>query len=103
MRLQPLGSKLLIAPREKTNHRTEAGIEIVQNELAEGVIIEVSDEFKAFFNPGDVVLYSMGAGNGEYYKGQSCMWIDGRSPDKGGDVWAVCLEDTIIQDKGDDL
>lgn len=89
MTLQPLGSKILISPREKTNHKTEAGIEIIQNELAEGTIIEVSEEYKQFFAIGDVILYSMSAGNGEYYNGKSCMWIDGRSVDRGGDVWAV--------------
>lgn len=93
MRLEPLGSKILIEPREKTNHKTEAGIEIVQNELAEGEVIEVSEEYKQFFAPGDVILYSMSAGNGEYYKGKSCMWIDGRSVSSGGDVWAIIHDD----------
>ena len=93
MRLLPLGSKLLIEPQERKEHKTQAGLEILNAELSEGKVIEVSDDFKEIYKQGDTVLYSRGAGQGEYYQGKTCVWIDGRSINNGGDVWSLCYED----------
>lgn len=93
MKIIPLGSKLLVLPHERKNHKTEGGIEIVQAELLEGEIIEVSDEFSHLYKVGDVVLFSASAGQGEYYNGKNCIWIDGRSTASGGDTWAIISND----------
>lgn len=93
MRIKPLGSKLLIIPQIRKNHKTEAGIEITNEDLSEGVVVEVSDDFKDTISIDDVVIYAANAGQGEYYNGRQCVWIDARSPDKGGDTWAKQIEE----------
>ncbi len=92
MKLKPIGSKLLIEPKEKENFKTEGGIEIVQNELSEGTIIEVSEGFESLYKVGDTILYNADAGKPQPYNGKQCQWIDGRAISGGGDVWAVILK-----------
>lgn len=91
MILKPIGNKLLIEPQEKKNFKTEGGLEVVQSELSEGIIIEVSDEYSGIYEKGNLILYNADAGKPEYYNGKSCQWIDGRSTANGGDVWAIIL------------
>ena len=93
MRLLPMGSKLLIEPQKRKEYKTEAGIDVINSDLSEGKIVEVSDDFKEIYKEGDIVLYSLGAGQGEYYQGKPCVWIDGRSVNNGGDVWSLILND----------
>lgn len=96
MRLIPVGSKLLITKQERKAAVTDNNIEIIQNDLKEGVVVEVSEEFKDLYSIGDIVLYSSGAGQGEYYNGQNCVWIDGRGIKDGGDVWSKVIYDEGI-------
>jgi hypothetical protein len=103
MRLKPFGSKLLVLPQERKNFITEGKIELIENELSEGLVIEVSDVFSDVIKEGDIVCYSAEAGKPQPYNGKSCIWIDARSINEGGDLWFVVVPDKIIQDKGDSL
>lgn len=87
-----MGSKLLLEPQKRKEQKTKSGIDVTNNELNEGIVVEVSDEFKEIYSVGDTVLYSSGAGQGEYYQGKPCVWIDGRPVAEGGDTWAVIIE-----------
>lgn len=93
MKIKPVGSKLIILQKEKTNFKTEGGLEVVENELREGVVVEVSDEFGKLYKKGDIVLFPDGSGISEFYNGQYCRWIDGRSVATGGEIWGIIPEE----------
>lgn len=92
MKFKPLGSKLLILPLEPGNYKTEGNIEIIQNTVAIGEVIEVSEEYEGIIKVGDIVLYSDGAGITEPFCGKGWQWIDARTVAKGGDCWAIILD-----------
>lgn len=93
MKIKPVGSKILVLPLETKNHVTESGIEIFQNQLSIGEVIEVSDEYEDVYKVGGKVLYSSDAGRPQPYNGKDVLWMDARSPDKGGDIHAKIIEE----------
>ena len=93
VKYSPLGTKLLILQLPRENHKTEAGIEVVQADLDEGEIVEVGSDVQDVYKKGDIILYSKEAGQGEFYNGKTHLWIDGRAIDKGGDVVAIVSEE----------
>jgi len=87
MRYIPLGSKMLILPQETKNFTTGTDIEIIQNDLREGKVVEVSDEYESIFPIDSIVVYSANAGDNHFYNKKQCLIIDCRSVDRGGHVW----------------
>ena len=95
MRFIPLGSKMLILPQETKNYTTGTDIEIIQTALAEGIVVEVSDEYESMFPIGQRIVYSGGAGQSYFYNGKQCLIIDCRSIDRAGDIFFKIVEDKI--------
>jgi hypothetical protein len=92
MKIQTMGAKILVSPVEMKNHKTEQGLEIIQTEICEGVIVEVSNDLKHLYSIDDHVIYTEGSGLSQYYKGKTCVWLDGRSYPEGH-IWGIVTED----------
>lgn len=91
IKLKPQGVKLIVHPIEKENFKTEGGLEIVQMDLQEGDVMEVSDELKDIYAVGDIVLYPKGAGLGVMYQKKSCVFLSGEGNGRG-DIIAIVTE-----------
>ncbi len=89
MKITAQGSNLLVFPVSKENYVTDGGIEIVDVVLAQGEVIEVSDEYSNLYKQGDIVMYSEGAGISQPYNGKLCIWISGKPTNDGGSIYAV--------------
>ena len=92
MKLKPVGSKLLVLPVETKNYVTESKIELVESELSQAEVVEISDELSAIYKVGDVVLLPNKAGVLQIYNGKKCLWINGLGY-PSGDVWAIVSEE----------
>lgn len=86
MQIKPFGSKLIVLPKDRENHKSEGGIEVI-SPLKFCEVVEVSDEYSDIYSKGDLLLYE-GEGKSELYNGQACFWIDGRPSNENGNVWA---------------
>lgn len=93
MKIKPTGSKMLIKELEIKNYVTGGNIEVVQNDLCLGEIVEVSDEYFDVFKKGEKVLYQSGAGIRQFYNNESCLWIDCRPVNNAGDIIAKIVTD----------
>jgi len=91
IKLKPQGAKLIVHPIEKETFKTESGLEIVQLDLQEGEVMEVSDELKEIYKVGDIVLYPKGAGLGIMYQKKSCLFLSGEGNNKG-DIIALITD-----------
>lgn len=104
IRLQPIGSKLLVLPiTNEENSKTEGGLEMVELEFSRGTIVEVGTGVTDVFKKGDVVIFPKQRGTTKMYQGQQHLWIDGQPVSSGGDVWAIEIEDKPVIDKGENL
>lgn len=100
--IKPVGQKILVKPSSTEHHVTDSGLVAVENQISEGVVVEVSDFLSELYKPGSVVLYPKGAGTNHLYKGEPHLWLNGQEfPD--GDIWAIVSDDIIHVDKGDSL
>lgn len=97
MRIEPFGHRIIVSPTVSEYTKTEGGI-VVDDDLSEGVVVEVSDELVGKFMPGQHVLYHKDSGQSQYYQGKSCLWLNTNT-----DIWGIVFPDKIIQDKGDSL
>lgn len=88
MRYIPVGSKMLIKAKKINNFKTEGNIEIIQNDLSTGEVVEVSDEYKDLYPIGTVVVYSASAGIAPPFN-PKLLIIDCRSISMGGDLWFI--------------
>jgi len=64
--MKPLGRNVIIQPIKHTEEKTAGGIITIgstKNRLPEGTVLAVSEDIEAKLQPGDKVLYNMGAGN----------------------------------------
>lgn len=86
MKIEPVGSLALIEKSENKNYITESGIEVFQNQLSIGEIIEVSKDIEESYPVGSQIIYNAGVGIPQTYNGKQCLWIDCRAPEKGGHV-----------------
>ncbi len=91
-KFEPQGRKLLVSLLQETeNHKTDKGIEIIQDHISKGVVVEVSNEYGNIYHPGDVIAFSKNAGVSQVYNSKQCLWIDAKAaPD--GDVWFIIKE-----------
>ena len=92
IKLKPQGVKLIVHPIETSNFKTDGGLEIVQLDLQEGEVLEVSDELKEIYKQGDIVLYAKGAGLGVMYQKKSCVFLSGEGGGKG-DIIAIITDE----------
>lgn len=100
-RIIPQGSKLIVLPLPKENFVTDSHIEVVDNNLTTGKVVEVSKEYEYIYQRGDIVIFSEKAGIGVMYNGSPHLYLNGKAhPD--GDIWAVQTTDNH-KDKGDSL
>ncbi len=91
-KFEPQGRKMLVSLIDKKNFVTGGGIEVVQREVVEGEVVEVSKEYSEAYKKGDIIAFSSGAGISQMYNGKPCLWIDAKAaPD--GDVWFIVKED----------
>lgn len=74
--ITPVGSNILVLPLPQENHLTESGITILDTQLAKGKVMEVSAEYDETYKKGDIVIYAKEAGISQYYKSQSCLWLN---------------------------
>lgn len=95
MRFIPIGSKMLIEPQETKNFITDSKIEVFQNDLRQGKVVEVSDEYKDLYPIGTVIVYSANAGTAPPFN-LKLLIIDCRSVSAGGDIWFKLVADGII-------
>ena len=87
-KITPLGANILVLPKEdESNYKTESGIEIVNNTLEQGTVVEVSEEFKHIYKVGETVIFSKGSGVGQMYNTKSHIWLNG-NPHPIGDIKA---------------
>ena len=93
MKLIPMGSVMIVSKQEEKNYVTEGNIEIFQNKLDLGIVVEVSNEYADIYKVGEKVWFNHGAGFNKFYNGQQCLIIDARSPDKSGDVWFIEVDE----------
>jgi co-chaperonin GroES (HSP10) len=92
MKLKPVGQKILVKPIEEQQTTTDSGIFVVNQTLAYGEVVEVSEEYGDIYSVGDTVIFPKGAGISEQYKGNICLWLNAKgAPD--GDIWAKVLND----------
>lgn len=92
--IKPNGAKLIVTDLPSEETETAGGIVVMDFQLKKGKILEVSKEWEGKYNVGETVIYPEGAGLAlPHYKKQNCTWIDGRSPDEGGDVWGIVIDD----------
>lgn len=91
--IKPQGSKLIVKPLPSEDETTEGGIITQDLILERAEVIEVGDEFSGKYKSGDIVLYPKGSGQSmPKYKKMTCIWLDARSPDMGGDCWGRVIE-----------
>lgn len=88
-KITPLGSRILVAPLPKATFVTETSIQLTES-LERGKVMEVSPEISNLYKKGDIVMFSEGAGIGQYYKQQQCLWLDGSR-----DIWGIIEEEKV--------
>ena len=86
--LQPQGDKIIVLPIQSENFKTESGLEIVDTELSEGEVLEVSPDLSHIYKVGDTILFPKGAGNSVMYQKKLCLFLNGTGAPKG-DVWSI--------------
>lgn len=91
MKIQPVGSKLLILPLPKKEYKLESIViaATANGELSEGQVVEVSETLKEVYPIGCKVLYPESVGIGQIYNGKPHLWLDS-SLDQ---VWGIVTED----------
>ncbi len=82
-KITPVGESLLILPLPKENNTTDAGVIVLDTQLAKGKVMEVSAEFSETYKKGDIVIYAADSGISQYYRNQSCLWVNPNGHPKG--------------------
>ena len=88
MSFKPVGFKILVLPTERKNTVTESNIELVNNALAEGEVVEVSDHLSNVYKKGDTVYFPPNAGIEYPYNGKVHKILSGQEHPQG-DVWGL--------------
>ena len=93
-KISPCGTKLIVEPVAAETFTTEGNIELVNLDLSEGIIVEVGSHLKDVFKKGDRIIYPTGTKATTIpYLDKPHLFLDGRPPSDGGDVWAVVTQD----------
>lgn len=89
--IKPVGHKILVLPLEEKNHVTKGNIELVDNQLMCGKVVEVGEETKAIYSIGDTVIFPKHSGVTQYYNGEHHLWLNGIGA-PNGDIWGIETE-----------
>lgn len=92
IKLQPMGTKIIVQTFVKEHEKTEGGIIAVDFELERGEIIEIGTDVSHLYKKGDIVLFPEGSGESLQYQKKACKWLDGRGFPSGS-VWALEIEE----------
>lgn len=87
-KLEPQGSKILVLPLNTEHKESEGGLVLVDNELTEGEIVELSKELSEIYKKGDIILYPKNAGTSQVYNHKPHLWLNGTGAPYG-DVWSI--------------
>ena len=71
--IKPVGYKLLVLPLEEKNYVTKGNIELVDNQLMCGKVIEVGEETKDIYSIGDVVIFPKNSGEYSDFPLDQCL------------------------------
>ncbi len=88
MNIAPMNSRLIVSPVATEYEKTEGDI-FVENDLSEGVVLEIAPELKDLYAVDDHVLYHKDGGQSQYYKGKSCLWLS------QNEIWGIVTYDKI--------
>lgn len=91
-RIEPQGEKIIVLETPKKAHETESGLTVIESQLTEGVVVEISKQFEGVYKKGDVVVFPEKAGVNVFYKGTAHLYLNGTGAPMG-DVWAIITED----------
>jgi len=83
MKIEPLGNRILVLPVKKENYITETNIELVDNGLEVGEVVEFSPLFKGVYKKGDIILFPKNSGLSQTYNGKLHLFLDGRGYSDG--------------------
>jgi hypothetical protein len=72
-------------------------VDIIQTELIESEVLEVSSVLEKVFPIGTTVIHGANTGYSQFYKKQTCLWL------REDDVRGIWTEDKPVKDKGDSL
>lgn len=86
MSFKPVGFKILVLPAPKRENATVGGLEIVNNTLAEGTVVEVPDTLSPIYKKGDTVYFPPNAGVEFPYEGKVHKILNGQET-PAGDIW----------------
>ena len=86
--IKPVGQKLIVHELPQETTETESGILVMDLQLTNGEIVEVSDELSEVYKVGDVVIFPKETGIAlPHYKKKTCLWLNAQT-----DVWGVVTE-----------
>ena len=88
MTIKPQGNRIIVKKIDKPEFITSSNIIAVSNELGYGEVMEFSPTFENIYSKGDIVIFPQGAGMGELYNGQQCLWLNGFGA-SDGDIWGI--------------
>lgn len=92
MTIHPCGNRILVMPMSKETYVTEKNIELVDNELEWGEVVEFAPMFDDIYKKGDIVMYPKGAGISQAYNKKPHTWLNGNGA-TSGDIWGMVTKD----------
>lgn len=104
MNIRPVGRKLLVMPLPHEEETMPSGIimpETAMADLSRGEVIEVSEEIKHLYKPGDIILFPSKAGIGQLVNGAIHFWLDSRPETE--QIWGIVIPEKHHVDKEDNI
>lgn len=94
--IEPIGVQLIVLPKPKAHEEVSgSNIVMVNVELEEGEIVEVSSYLKDIYKKGDTVIFPKKRGIPIPYKGSLHFFMNGNEYPQG-DILAIVREDNTI-------
>lgn len=88
MTIRPQGALILCSPLKKEKFITDSDLELVDNELAWGEVVEFSPLFEGVYKKGDIILYPKDSGISQSYNKKPHLFLNGKGHPEGM-VWAI--------------
>lgn len=88
MTILPQGNRILVLPMKKENHVTSTNLELVDNGLEQGEVVEFAPMFNEVYKKGDIILYPKDSGLSQQYNKKLHLFMDGRGYGDGS-VFAI--------------
>ena len=86
MKINPVGNKILVK-HLASNHHESKGLVIVESDLSEGEVVEVSKDLEDIYKVGDKILYPRHNGIALQYHNESCVWLN------TNEIWGIITEE----------